>query len=791
VKTGTANSVTAAVLFAAMLALFLATVSPTISFWDSSEYITSSYIMGIPHPPGSPLLTMVTRVMMMIPFYDIRGEGLESLAYRANLVAVLTAALTVLITYLVTVKLITRMTPFSGDPVHDGLIMFCGIVSSTLAGLAPEFWENAVEFETYMPALLLSMLAVWCVLRWEDASNDPRSIRFLFLAVYLVFLGRGVHLTVFLIVPTLLLFVICARPGWFSSIVLWLGLAAVVLVMATVSFLGGKSIVMAAVIVCAGAGPFIIMRFLHAAKRTETKVLAIVLLCLAVGSAGATVYPTVMVRAAKNPAINEGDPDTLSRYAGYLNRSQYSQGNMLTGIFHRNASFSYQFGTMYLRYFLEQLPAWGPAAHVTFTSAHLPGTPGGVSPIEKRAAVPLGVVFLLLFGAAVHFRRDTGRFAAVFLYFLVTSAGLVLYLNMENPQVRERAYFFLGSFHIAMVWIGIGMHGILRRALHLKHCRLGKALTLACAVMFATLPPSAVFSRHIDPVYSAYRIHDRSGDRIPCDYALNMLASCERDAILFTHGDNDTYPLWYAQQVEGVRRDVAVINLSILNAPWYIKQLRDGPAGIPVAFSDDYIDGVLGGISLRSYEALRWTPYAKHVTISGLTWDMPPDYVTGDGKSGFLTVSSLMVVHIIEQVNWKRPIYFSTYVAPPKMIGLVPFMSMEGMVYRLTRERSLTGDYHVDTTVLASNLYERYRYRGITDATVYKSPETVSILQNYFIGFIELLDRYAEAGNRPEALRAARMAFDFSLGKPERLALLRSVLNEKGLEDEIPGIFAR
>ena len=110
------------------------------------------------------------------------------------------------------------------------------------------------------------------------------------------------------------------------------------------------------------------------------------------------------------------------------------------------------------------------------------------------------------------------------------------------------------------------------------------------AVVFATIVPAAAFSNHIDPSYNNYAVHDRSNYWIPFDYAVNTLQSCEKDAILFTQGDNDTYPLWYAQFAEGVRRDVSVVNLSILNAPWYIKQLRDENSKIPIAFSDNYID---------------------------------------------------------------------------------------------------------------------------------------------------------------------------------------------------------
>ncbi len=121
---------------------------------------------------------------------------------------------------------------------------------------------------------------------------------------------------------------------------------------------------------------------------------------------------------------------------------------------------------------------------------------------------------------------------------------------------------------------------------------------------------------------------------------------------------------------------------------------------------------------------------------------MPPTYRTSDGKTGILSVSSKVVAHVIEQVNWTRPIYFSTYVEPARMIGLDEFMSMEGMVFRLTRQKSGTGDYYVNASTLERNINERYVYRGITDPTVYKSPETSNLLHNYFIAFVDLCENY-------------------------------------------------
>jgi len=785
VNTSKLNTMVALAIFMVMLFIYLLTVAPTISSWDNPEFITCASIMGIPHPPGSPILSLLGRVMTLIPFYDFRGGGFESIAYRVNLLAVLAGALTVMLTYLITVRLITRIVLTKKIFKHDGLIMFSAIVSAFMAGFSHQFWENSTEIETYMPSLLVSMLAVWLILKWEEKKNNPQNLRYLFLAVYCIGLGTGLHLYVLLIVPAVFLIVVTAKPVWFSDLRLWINLIPIIIGLLLIKHFGGRVLSMIAMVSFSIFGPLLFARIFYTESQLWKKTLWGVLLCLSLFSIGYSVYPTVLVRAVKKPAINEGNPDNWNRYNEYLNRTQYGQGNMYTGMFYRKASFNYQFNYMYLRYLLRQFPKWGPSPIITFETDKSPDDSGVQDLNQQYAYLPVLLILILLFGIYYHARNDIRHFGMFFLYFLISSIGLVLYLNMENPQVRERGYFFLGSFQIIMVWIGIGVYGFFSFIRNRLSTRLLTPVTVLMSVVFATLIPVAALSNHIDSDYNNYQVHDRSQNWIPLDFATNMLQSCKKDAILFTHGDNDTYPLWYAQYVNGMRKDVNVVNLSILNAPWYIKQLRDKGNTIPIAFSDDYIDNKLCSNSLVSYRTLLWTPEPKKVTITGITWEMPPTYVISNGKTGILSVSSFMVAHIIEKVNWVKPIYFSTYVEPSKMIGLEKYMSMEGMVYRLTMRKSINRDYNVNVQTLEHNIFDRYRYRGVTDPDVYKSPETVKLLHNYFIAFIELCDVYFDMDDRENALRAARSAYDFSMRDPFRLELLEKILRERGLDDEI------
>ncbi len=800
-RTESLHRTAAAAVFAAALAVFLLTVAPTISFWDSGEFITCARIMGVPHPPGAPLLTLLGRVMSIVPFYDFRGYGFDHIAWRVNLIAVLTAAFTVLLGYLVTAGLIRRMKPWSGKAADDWPGIFAAAVSALVAAFSHQFWENAVETETYMPALCFSMLAIWAALRWEERQEDPGSVRYVFLASYVIGLGIGFHLTVMLAAPAVALIVLLGRPSWFADRTLWTGLASTAGVLLLVRILGGRPVYYPLMAAVALAGPWALLRLSRstAGRAGGRKVLLAALACLALSAVGYSVYPTVMVRAAKDPAVNEGDPSTWDRYQDYLERTQYDQGNMYSGIFARKADPGYQFGYMFMRYLFRQFPRWGPSPEITFVNPETLTDPA--DPMAQRTSdtvhAPIFLIILILAGMAVHARRDPARCLPLLGYFLLASVGLVLYLNMDNPEARERGYFFLGAFYIVHVWLGAGLFAVLDGIRRLAVWRGRKAaavpLTAGAAVLFATMVPGALISDHLDPRFTNYGVHDRSGNLIPLEYGHNILVSCPRDAILFTNGDNDTYPLWYLQEVEGLRRDVRVVNLSILNAPWYIRQLRDGDPPVPIDLTDDFIEDKLCGDTLAAQRTLMWPPQPQEVTLAGMTWNMPPTEVfpTADGKGvGVLSVSAYMTAHIIEVNAWRRPLCFSVSISPGKFIGLDRHMETRGMVFEL-RKTPADGRYHIATDVLAENLYENFRFTGLDDPDVYTSPETVKLVRNYFVGFADLCDALLREGRKDEAVRAARSGL--RIGNPDfnRRVILYGIMLGGGLEEEVNAMMER
>ena len=822
-NSGTINKIIAVTLFVIMLAVYLMTVAPTLSFWDCGEFITCSYIMGIPHPPGSPMLSLIGRVFSMIPFYDFRGTGIEEIAYRVNMIDVILGALTVMMTYLIMVRLIRKFKPPSGDRFEDAVTMFSAVITAFMVGFSDEFWSNAVETETYMPSIFMSMLAVWLVLRWDERSDDPRAVRYLFLTAYLLGLGNGVHLTVLLIAPTVFLLVLFARPEWFSDPKLWLYTGLFMFGAAMVKLFAGLGILYISMALFAFAAPFVLYGMYRQKRPLWVLVIIGMIFCGSLYIIGFSVYPTVIVRASKNPNINEGNPDNWTRYKLYMSRDQYGQENMYIGAFTRLASFKYQFGYMYLRYLIQQFPKWGPTVTVPFTNNKSPDYQDQEVLIKKEVFISVLLLSLLLYGVYTHGREDWRRFLALVIFFFVSSIGLILYLNMKNPQVRERAYFFLGSFYIIMYWIGLGVYGVIfdiREWLKEKNQhKLVPAATLMLFVVFGTLVPASVFSNHIDPHYNNYQAHNRSGDWAPWDYGYNILASCEKDAILFTNGDNDTFPLWYLQEVDNYRKDIRIINLSLINTDWYIMQmkyghsgvpleklkdmeknslnldkpggefgyLKYGPKTIPIEFSDDFIADKLCGKDDDDLAFRIWPVEGQEVSAAGITWKLNAFHNFGlqDGsRIGMIRIQDVMVYKIIDWVNWTRPMYFAVTVAKDNKIGLDQHLSMEGMVSRIVTEPSTNGYPHVNTPALDENIFRKYQYRSLTDDAIYKPPNTLKLVTNYFIGFAQLCERYVTMGEKENAVRAAHGAIDnTSHDLAKRLILYRIMLAGKITDD--------
>ena len=225
------------------------------------------------------------------------------------------------------------------------------------------------------------------------------------------------------------------------------------------------------------------------------------------------------------------------------------------------------------------------------------------------------------------------------------------------------------------------------------------------------------------------------------EYNRNIMASCEKNAILFTNGDNDTYPMWYLQFMENYRRDITVVNVSLFNVSWYIKQLKNN-----YPFGENNLFMMLTDADIDSLRPIHWKEKEMEIPVKNdplnksgkIEWLMKP---TIDDKG--IRVQDTMMVQVLTSNNWNRPVYFSTTVYDPNKIGLDDYLALEGLVYKLNTHKG-----KIDTEKLYSNLTSVYTYDGVNDKHIEYIDNIASLYQNYRDAFITLASEYDKAGKK-------------------------------------------
>ena len=198
--------------------------------------------------------------------------------------------------------------------------------------------------------------------------------------------------------------------------------------------------------------------------------------------------------------------------------------------------------------------------------------------------------------------------------FLATGIMIILYLNQYDPQPRERDYSYVGSFFTFSIWIGMGVAALQEKIKEwLEGVEIAGFVSIGLTGIIFVVMPFTMLA-------TDFKEHNRDGNYVAWDYAYNMLNSCEPNGILFTNGDNDTFPLWYIQEVEGVRKDVRVVNLSLLNTPWYIEQLKNKEPKIKLNLKDENIaklDPVFGtAYALKKWKEIGPELKAQYIPVS-------------------------------------------------------------------------------------------------------------------------------------------------------------------------------
>jgi tetratricopeptide (TPR) repeat protein len=687
--------------------IYLYTVAPTLSFWDCGEFISSAYTLAVPHPPGTPLYILMGRVWLMV--VGLLAGVLpisKEVAWHMNLLGLGITVATVFLIYRMLLK-IFRMWKENNNQLSYIIITFG---TSLAIAFYYTIWENAVETEVYAAATFVFLLVNYLILLWYDSVKQGKpQHRYLLLSFYSIFLATGIHLTPFLIFFPVFAFVFYVERRYIRDTMLWLlGIFQVVFFMLV--FLLPKTMYTPAIVILAfilGAG--ILLPFMDKLRYRNWRFFWAGIFLLLVGFSTELYLPirsrlldrlykqeSVAERyyAGENiaPRINECDPgENFAAFDSALHRSQYGPAKLIPRQTQEQTGFGVLEGYFWQLALFVRYLSWQPLPEFS-------------NNILRSVVLALFYVFGI-WGMVELFRRERKLFFLTALIMFMLSFAMVGYLNLKfspsdsNPkhqaqEVRERDYFFhTGHAYFGML-VGIGFFGFL---MSMKRGVKNKRL-----VDIAGLSGYLVFS--VVPLFANFKVNSRFGDFIPKDYAYNMLISCDDGGILFTNGDNDTFPLWFAQEVLGLKRRVVNANLSLINTQWYIRQLKDW--GVPISFSERVINR-LEPFMTRD----RRVVWVKDIMIRNII-------ATNAGialkEDDYVISQQEFAERHLKNYRGKLPVYFASTVSAENFEGFRPYLRLEGLVYRVVGD-STDPNFSVDIEKTKNFFYRTYRYTGIFD----------------------------------------------------------------------------
>jgi hypothetical protein len=524
-------------------------------------------------------------------------------------------------------------------------------------------------------------------------------------------------------------------------------------------------LVLLGVMVLGGLGVY------YAMKQKHT-IIALSLSAGLIAVLGFTTYTMIVIRANANLPMNENHPSSFAQLITYLNREQYGDFPMFkrrwstetekAGIYTNYSSdldffLRYQMDHMFQRYV-----GWNFIGRISSDQD------AGVN-WKGFYGIPF---FLGLFGLYTHFRKDW-KMATVFLFTFILMGYLITYYqNQQQPQPRDREYFYCGAYFVFTLWIALGIKGLLDLVTEkLTSPSAMKPAFIGVLVLCTVFVPARMLQLN-------YFTHDRSKNWVPWDFAYNMLQTCEQDAILFTQGDNDTFPLWYMQDVEGVRRDVRIVNLSLVNTPWYILQMKNKPAypeakAVPMNMPDSYIKDIqpipweprnvelpISRETIRYYQDQKGVVLDTAIVNQGKISFLLPNTLQF-GKTKALRVQDIAVYDIVLANEWKRPIYFASTCSPDAKIGLEDYMWFKGLSWKLEPMKTGSINYGIDPIKLEANLMDDapgfsktlrygYKFRELANPKVFFDENTLRIISNYRAAFRGLAAYYINVEKNPQ-----------------------------------------
>ncbi len=515
------------------------------------------------------------------------------------------------------------------------------------------------------------------------------------------------------------------------------------------------------------------------------------------------------------PRMYSREPSHMSEYKrwGVIGEGE-SPGMINNLVFFIN----YQVGHMYLRYFM-----WNFAGRQSDEQSHGSLVNGNwISGVGFIDAYRLGnqdtlpdkyrdnpsrnryyflPLILGIMGLLFHFSSNKKNFLVVGLLFFMTGIAIVLYLNQTPMQPRERDYAYAGSFYAFCIWVGLGVFGLFDT---LKKAWKNKIAAGAIVTLSLVFVPVLMAAENWDD-------HDRSGRYTARDIARNYLDTCEKNAILFTNGDNDTFPLWYVQEVEGYRTDVRVVNLMLFNTEWYIDQMKmkayDSEV-LPITLPNTkYVDGVNSSVyvktdsrkvnvstlieGIKSEHSLFRERTIRNELVdvlptANLILDVDTAKVVANGtvKPGNahliessiswtlrdvpISKANLLQLDILAHNNWERPIYFVAG-GNDGTLGLEDYFQMDGLAYRLVPIKTKSPDFYfelgrIETDILYKNLMEKYKWGRMNEPDVYMdfyNTRTLGVIK-FRKTFVRLAEALIAEGKADKAVEVLDRCMDLA-----------------------------
>lgn len=794
--------------------IYLLTLAPTASFWDPGEFIAVANRLQVTHPPGAPFFLLLGRLFSMF-------ASPENVAYWVNMVSALASAFTIMFLYLIIIRLIREFKPHPDElSLFDKISLYgSGLIGSLLFAVSDTFWFSAVEAEVYAVSMFFTSAVVWMALKWAEHADDEDNERWLILISYMFGLALGVHLLNVLALYFIALIYYFKKYefGWKSFLIMGVISSFCFVLIYPITVINLASIAgaigpMTSYLINAGTFAFLfIVALIFGIWYTHThkmRLLNIAVISYTVIIIGFSSYALVMIRSIADPPIDENDPETIEAFVSYIKRDQYGSTPIFSGstfdnstgnidrstkkLFPRRwsgeprhlnkyAEFSsdfdyfvkYQIEHMYIRYF-----NWnfiGRESDIQDT-----GWTGGFSESMYEDNPAHNVFFyfpflLGLLGLIYHYQCDWKRAFAVTALFLMTGVAIIIFLNQYPFQPRERDYAYVGSFFAFVIWVGIGFTALLDILSDL----IKKKPTILAVALF----PAVLLGGPIWMLSQNFDDHDRSERYVAPDYAYNLLNSVAPYGIIFTNGDNDTFPLWYLQEVERIRTDVRVVCLSLINTPWYINQMKNqwSHESPPLQFSytDEQIRNIEDKFKFEkpsdfhrpqtyripvNKENMATNFYGKsnehdrlsikmeandldfEVTSPSMKFDFDLDalddtisfYYKGislgrdraDNEVHYSRVQDDMIIDLIRNNIDKRPIYFAVTVSRDSQLNLQNYFYLEGQAYRVVPKRHNDKSGKILTERHGERL-SRFKFREVNNPDAYFDENIRRMLDNY------------------------------------------------------------